>query len=91
MLEQRATRMRKNGFDRIEVIAEMHEETLRRLLAGFDPEPLCARLYRPRRPPTPEELTLDMTVEVESLRLEHLLSQPLPSPQYALFATVNCG
>ena len=41
MLKQRAIWMREKGFDRIEVIIEMHEETLRRLYAGFDPE----RLY----------------------------------------------
>ena len=39
--------MRENGFDRIEVIAEMHEETLRYMLAGFDPEPLDTGLYNP--------------------------------------------
>ena len=77
MLEQRATKMRENGFDRIEVVAEMLEETLRRLDAGFDPEPFNTRLYNPRRPPTPEQFTLNMTVEVESLTLERLLSQSL--------------
>ena len=63
--------MSENGFDRIEVKAEMHEEILRRLLSGF------TRLYNPRRPPTSEEFTLDMKIELESLRLEVLLSQPL--------------
>ena len=77
MLEQRATWMRENGFDRIEVKADRHEETLRHMHAGFDPQPFYARLHSPRRPPTPEEFTLDMIVEVESLRLELLLSQPL--------------
>ena len=45
--------------------------------ADFDPEPFYTGLYNPRRPPTPEEFTMDMTFGVESLRLERLLSQPL--------------
>ena len=60
----------------------MHEQILRRLHTGFDLEPLYTGLYNPRRPPTPEQFTLDMNVEVESLRLEVLLSQPLPPPQH---------
>ena len=67
---------------RIEVIAEMHEDTLRRLHASLDLEPIYTGLYNPRRSPTPEEYALDMTIEVESLRLEVLLSQPLRPPQY---------
>ena len=39
MLEQRATWIREIRFDRIETIAEMNAETLRRMLGGFDPEP----------------------------------------------------
>ena len=84
MLEKQAAWKREDGFDRIEVIAEMHEHTLRRLHASFDSEPLYTGLYNPRRPPTPEEFTLDMNVEVESLREEILLSQPLPPPEYDL-------
>ena len=81
MLEYRATWMRENGFDRTEVIADRQEEILRHMHARFDPEPFYIRLYNPRRPPTPEKTILDMTVEVESLRLEILLSQPLlPQP-----------
>ena len=80
MLEQRTTCMRENGFDRIEVIAEMHEETLRRLHVSLNWKPFYTGLYNPRRPFTPEEFTLDMKVEVDSLRLEILLSQPLPPP-----------
>ena len=77
MIEQRAIWMRGNGFDRIEVTAEMYEETLRRLHTGFDLEHFNTGLY-PRRPPSPEEfITLDVTVEVASLRLELLLLQPL--------------
>ena len=62
----------------------MHEQTLRRLHEGFDSEPLYFGLYNPRRPPTPEEFTLNMNVEVKSLRLKVLLLQPLPPPQYDL-------
>ena len=39
--------------------------------------------YDTRRPPTPEEFTMAMKVEVNRLRLELLLSQP-PPPQYDL-------
>ena len=39
MLEQRATWMRKNGFDRIKVISDRPKETLRRTCEDFDPEP----------------------------------------------------
>ena len=58
----------------------MHEKTLRRLHEGFDSEPLYFGLYNPRQPPTPEEFTLNMNVEVKSLRLKVLLLQPLPPP-----------
>ena len=44
----------------------MHEQTLRRLHAGVDLEPLHTVFYNPRRPPTLEEFTLEMNVEVES-------------------------
>ena len=74
MVEKEVVWKREIAFDMIEVIAEMHEQTLRRLHAGFDSEPLYTGLYNPRRSPTPETFTLDMNVEVESLRLEVLLS-----------------
>ena len=60
----------------------MHEEALRGLLAGFDSEPLYTGLYNPQRPPTPKEFTLDTKIEVDSLRLDVLLSQSLPQPQH---------
>ena len=47
MLKQRATWMRENGFDRIEVIDDRHKETLIRMHAGFDPEPIYTGLYSP--------------------------------------------
>ena len=43
---------------------------------------IYTELYYPRRSPTPIEFTLDLKVEVESLRIGVLLSQPLPPPQY---------
>ena len=84
MLKQRAIWVREKCFDRIEVIIEMHEETLRRLYAGFDPELLYNGLYSPRRQPTLDELALDTEFEVESLRLKALLSQLPPPPKYCL-------
>ena len=64
---------REDGFDRIEIIAKMHGQ---RLHAGFDSELFCIRLYNPRWPHTPEEYTLEMSVDVERLRLEIIFSQP---------------
>ena len=83
MLKQRPTWTREIGLDRIETIAEMHEETLRRLPADFDPEPVYAGFYSARRPHTPEEFTLDMKVEVKGLSMGLLLSEP-PPPEYDL-------
>ena len=45
---------------------------------GFDPGPFHSGLYNPRRPPTPEIFTLDVKVEIESFRMELLLSKPPP-------------
>ena len=45
MLEQQATRKRENGFERIKILAERHEEILRRLNAGFDSEPFYTGLF----------------------------------------------
>ena len=44
MLEKQAVWKREGGFDRIEIIAEMHKQTLRRLHAGFDSKPLYTGL-----------------------------------------------
>ena len=54
MLEKQAAWDREGGFDRIKIIAEMYEQTLRRLHAGFYSEPLYTGLYNPRWPPTSE-------------------------------------
>ena len=44
MLEEQKAWKREGGFDRIEIIAEMHAQ---RLHAGFDLKPLCTGLYNP--------------------------------------------
>ena len=62
----------------------MREDILRRLHAGFDSGRFYTRLYNLRRPPTPENITLGMNVEVESLRLEVLLLRPTLPPQHDL-------
>ena len=40
--------------------------------------------HSPRWPPTSEEFTLEINIEVERLRLKILLSKPPPPPQYDL-------
>ena len=65
-------------------MVEIHEETLRRLRAGFDPERFYIGLYNPQRPPTPKAFALDINVEVDSWRVVVLHSQPLPPSQYYL-------
>ena len=81
MLEKQAAWKRKAGFDRIEIIVEMHEHTLRRLHTVFYSEPLYTGLYNPRWPPTAEEFTADMNDKVGDLRLEIPLVQLPPPPQ----------
>ena len=48
----------------------MHEP---RHHVGFDSEPLCIGLYNPRWPYTSEEYTVEISVDIELLRLETLL------------------
>ena len=90
VLEKQATWKREDGFDRIEVIAEMLEHTVRRLHPALIRNLFilnCTTLdlslfflfffyFSVPLSPTPEDFTLDMNVKVESLRLEILLSQP---------------
>ena len=90
MLEKQAAWKSEAGFDRIDIIAEMHEQTLRPRHAGFDSKPLHTVLYNPRWPPTSEELTAGMNVEVGSLRLEILLAQLPPPPQYDISPRRSC-
>ena len=81
ILERQSTWKRENDVDRIASIAERHEETLRPLHTGYDPEHFCTRIrYNARRPPISEEFSVGLKVEAERLRLERLLSQP-PSPK----------
>ena len=61
MLEMQDVWKGEGGFDRIEIIAEMYAQTLRRLHAGFDPEPFYTGLYNPQWPPDPGEYTLKKT------------------------------
>ena len=75
---------KQDVFDRIKIIAKMHEQALRRLHAGFDLEALYTGLYNPRWLPPSEEFTLKINVEIERLRLEILISEPPPPPQYDL-------
>ena len=50
MLEKQAAWKREGGFDRIEIIAQIHKQTLRRLHAGFASESFYTRTYNPRWP-----------------------------------------
>ena len=79
MLEKQAAWKREGGFDRVKIIPEMHEQTLRRLRVGFDSRSLYTGL-----PLTSEEFALEMNVEVERLRLEIIISEPPPPLQYNL-------
>ena len=51
---------------------------------NFDLEPLYTGPYNPQRLLSPQEFTAEMNVEVESLKLEILLAQIPPPPQYEL-------
>ena len=44
MLTEQEVWKREGGFDRIEILAKMYEQTLRRLHAAFDLEPLYTGL-----------------------------------------------
>ena len=52
-------------------------------LVGFGSLSFYSKLYNPRWPHTPEEHTLEMRVDVVRLRrMENVLSQPAPPPQF---------
>ena len=76
------------GFDRIEKAAEMDEKHSHTSTSPV-PDPFFYRnMVIPRRPHTPDEVTLEMKVNVEGLRMEILFSQPAssqcdPSPRRA--------
>ena len=79
MLEKQEAWKRETGFDRIEIIAQMDAH---RLHVGFDSESLYSELYNLKWPHTPDEHMLEMRVDVERQRMEIVLSQPAPPPQY---------
>ena len=85
MLGKHATWKREGGFDRIEIIVEIHEHTLRRLHAGFDLEPLYTGLYNSRWPPISKEFTPEMPSEAERLKMEILLPQPPPRRRHMIY------
>ena len=65
-------------IDRIKTIAEIDVE---RRHVVFDSQPFYTKLYNPRWPHTPAEYTLKIRVDIKRLRMEILLSQPVPPPQ----------
>ena len=87
---------REFGFDRIETAAEMDEKRSR-TSTSLVPDPFFYRnMVIPRRPHTPDEFTLEMKVDVESLRIKIILSQPAlsqcdPSPRRAAVDTGSEG
>ena len=84
MLEKQEAWKIEDGFDRIDIIAEIYEQALRRLHAGFDSKPRYTGFYIPRWLPNSKEFTMEMNVEVEILKLEIRFSQLPPPPQYDL-------
>ena len=79
MLEEQNAWKREAGFDYLDTAAEMDA---RRSRTDPVPEPFFYRnMFNPRCPHTPDELTLEMRVDVERLRMEIVLSQPEPPLQ----------
>ena len=62
MLEKQAAWKREGGFDRIEIIAEMYEKTLRRLHAGFDSKPFILDCTTLNDHPTVKNLCWKLTL-----------------------------
>ena len=92
MHEKHKVWKREFGFDRIETAAEMDEKRSR-ISTSPVPNPFFYRnMVIPEHPHTPEEFSLQMRVDVESLRMEIILSQPPssecdPSPRRAAVDT----
>ena len=79
MHEKRKTWKREFGFDRIETCAEVDEKRFRTSTSPV-PDPFFNRsMVARRRPHTPDEFTLKRKVDVESLRMEIIFSQPASS------------
>ena len=78
MLEEQKAWKQKVGFDRVKIIAQMDAQRFR---TDFDSGPFHMKLYNPRSSHTPAKYTLEMRVDVERLRMETVISQPVPPPQ----------
>ena len=79
MHERHKVWKREFGYDRIEIAAEMDEERSRTSTSPVSNPFLYRNMVIPEHPHTPEELHLQMKVDVEGLRMEIILSQPTPS------------
>ena len=79
MHEKHKVWKREFGSDRIETAAEMDEKRSRTSTSPV-PNPFSYRnMVIPSHPHTPDEITLEMKVDVEGLRMEIILSQPASS------------
>ena len=79
MHEKRKTWKREFGFNRIETCAEMDEKRFRTSTSPV-PDPFFNRsMVACQRPHTPDEFTLKRKVDVESLRMKIIFSQPASS------------
>ena len=96
MHERHKAWKREFGFDRIETAAEIDEKRSP-TRTSLVPNPFFYRnMVIPRHPHTPDELTLEMKVDVEGLRMETILTQPAslqcdPSPRRAAVDTGSEG
>ena len=79
MHERHKVWKRELGYDRIETAAEMDEKRSRASTSPVSNPFLYRNMVIPEHPHTPEEFHLQMKVDVEGLRMEIILSQPLSS------------
>ena len=70
---------REFGFNRIETAAEMDEKRSRTSTSPVPNPFFYQNMVIPKHPHTPDELTLEMKVDVEGLRMEIIISQPASS------------
>ena len=78
MLEEQKAWKREAGFEYIDTAAEMDAQRFRTNVVS---ETSYSKMSTPRWPHTPDELRLEMRVDVERLRMEIVLSQSAPPPQ----------
>ena len=79
MLEEQKAWKREAGFDYNDTTAEINARRSRTNLVS---EPFFySKMFNPRCPHTHEEFALEMTVDVEELRMEIVLSKSEPPPQ----------